>query len=149
MWKSIAWRTTLIAVLTAVSVILVLPSLTDRLPEAWKGRIPKIHLGLDLQGGVFLRLAVEIDKAIENTSLRYADDSRAVLREKGIPVLGWQKAGIDGFVLQLPPGDFAERAMAALKDEFGTLDLSLGAVTASGATITGRAGTGWPPAVKG
>ena len=138
MWKSIAWRTTLIAVLTAVSIILVLPSLTDSLPEGWKSRSPKIHLGLDLQGGVFLRLAVEIDKAIENTSLRYADDSRAVLREKGIPVLGWQKAGIDGFVLQLPPGDFAERAMTALKDEFGTLDFTLGTVTASGGTITGR-----------
>ncbi|MGE5189919.1 MAG: protein translocase subunit SecD [Gemmatimonadota bacterium] len=138
MWKSIAWRATLIAVLTAVSIVLVLPSLTDRLPEAWKSRAPRIHLGLDLQGGVFLRLAVEIDKAIENTALRYADDARSILREKGIPVLGWQKSGIDGFTLQLPPGDFADRAMAALNDELGTLDVSLGAVTASGASITCR-----------
>ncbi len=138
MWKSIAWRATLIAVLTAASIVLVLPSLTDNLPEAWKAKSPKIHLGLDLQGGVFLRLAVEIDKAIENTAMRYAGDSRAILRAKGIPVLGQQKAGIDGFVLEFPPGDFAERAMATLKDEFGTLDFSLGAVSASGGTITGR-----------
>ncbi len=138
MWKSIKWRASLIAVLTAISIVLVLPSLTDRLPELLKNTNRKIHLGLDLQGGVFLRLAVEIDKAIENTTLRYAEDSRATLREKGIPVLGWQKSGIDGFVLQLPPGDFAERAMTALKDEVGAVDFSLGAVTASGATITGR-----------
>jgi len=138
MWKSIAWRATLIAVLTVVSIVLVLPSLTDRLPDAWKNKAPKIHLGLDLQGGVFLRLAVEIDKAIENTSMRYADDSRALLKEKGIPVLGMQKSGIDGFTLQLPPGDFAERAMTLLKEEVGTIDYSLGAVTPSGATITGR-----------
>src|SRR3989304_2264390 len=76
MWRSSRGRTTLIAVLTAVSIAAVLPSLTDNLPDTWK-KMPKIHLGLDLQGGVFLRLAVEIEKAIENTTLRYADDARA------------------------------------------------------------------------
>ncbi|HQU12746.1 MAG TPA: protein translocase subunit SecD, partial [Thermodesulfobacteriota bacterium] len=81
MWKSITGRITLIAVLTAVSIIVLLPSLTDRLPAWWKDSMPKINLGLDLQGGVFLRLQVEIDKAIENTTMRYADDARAVCRE--------------------------------------------------------------------
>src|SRR4030067_369520 len=115
MGKSIGGRITLIAVLTAASIILVLPSLTDSLPVAWKEKSPKIHLGLDLQGGVFLRLAVEIDKAIENTTLRYADDARAILREKGIPVLAMAKNGIDGFSLTLPPGDFADRALEGVK----------------------------------
>ena len=72
MWKSITGRITLIVVLTAAAVIVLVPSLTDRVPAGWKDRVPKINLGLDLQGGVFLRLAVEIDKAIENTSMRYA-----------------------------------------------------------------------------
>ena len=90
-------------------------------PAGWKDRMPRINLGLDLQGGVFLRLAVEIDKAIENTILRYADDARAVCREKGLPVLGFQKAGPDGFSLRFPPGDFATRAQATLKDEFPSL----------------------------
>ncbi len=95
--KSITGRITLIALLTAVSIIVLLPSLTDRLPAGWKDRMPKINLGLDLQGGVFLRLAVEIDKAIENTSMRYADDARAVCREKALPVLAFQKIGEGGF----------------------------------------------------
>jgi len=137
MWKSIQWRATLIAVLTAVSIAVVLPSLTDNLPETWK-KMPKIHLGLDLQGGVFLRLAVEIDKAIENTTLRYADDARAICREKGIPVLGWQKEGLDGFSLKFPPGDFAGRGMTVLKDELASLDFSLGETKTEGATIVGR-----------
>src|SRR4030067_1121272 len=72
MGKSIWGRTTLIAVLTAASVILVLPSLTDSLPVAWKEKSPKIHLGLDLQGGGLLRLAVESDTAIEHTNARAA-----------------------------------------------------------------------------
>ncbi|HSL99886.1 MAG TPA: protein translocase subunit SecD [Candidatus Limnocylindria bacterium] len=138
MWKSIWGRATLIAVLTATSIVLVLPSLTDILPVAWTEKSPKIHLGLDLQGGVFLRLAVEIDKAIENTTMRYADDARAIMREKGIPVFSLAKDGIDGFSLTLPPGDFADRAMRVLKEEAGTIDYTLGSVTSSGATIKGR-----------
>ncbi|HEU5359685.1 MAG TPA: protein translocase subunit SecD, partial [Candidatus Deferrimicrobiaceae bacterium] len=138
MWRSIWGRTALIALLTAASVVLVLPSLTDRLPAVWKEKSPKIHMGLDLQGGVFLRLTVEIDKAIENTAMRYADDARAILREKGIPVLAMAKEGIDGFSLHLPPGEFADRALKTLKEEAGTIEYTLGAVTSSGATILGK-----------
>jgi len=102
MWKSITGRITLIAVLTAVSIIVLLPSLTDRVPAGWKDKMPKINLGLDLQGGVFLRLAVELDKAIENTSMRYADDARAVCREKALPVLAFQRVADGGFSLRFP-----------------------------------------------
>jgi preprotein translocase subunit SecD len=133
--KSITGRITLIVVLTAVSIIVLLPSLTDRLPAGWKDRMPKINLGLDLQGGVFLRLAVDIDKAIENTSMRYADDARAVCRENGLPVLAFQKIGDGGFSLRFPPGDFASRAQATLKDEFPSLDVGPGPVSADGATV--------------
>ncbi len=128
----------MIAVLTAVSIVVLLPSLTGDLPAWWKDRMPKINLGLDLQGGVFLRLQVEIDKAIENTAQRYADDARAVCREKGLPVLALQKAGDDGFSLKFPPGDFAQRAVSLLKDELPSLDVSLGEVKADGATVTAR-----------
>jgi preprotein translocase subunit SecD len=138
MWKSITGRITLIAVLTVVSIIVLVPSLTDRVPAAWKDKVPKINLGLDLQGGVFLRLAVEIDKAIENTSMRYADDARAVCRDKALPVLAFQKAGDGGFSLRFPPGDFASRAQAALKEEFPSLDVALGEVKADGATVIAR-----------
>src|SRR3989304_5023625 len=148
MGKSIWGRITLIAVLTAASIILVLPSLTDSLPVAWREKSPKIPRGLDLRGGVFLRLAVEIDKAIENTTLRYADDARAILREKGIPVLAMAKNGIDGFSLTLPPGDFADRAMKGLKEGVGTVDYTLGSVTSSGATIQARMTPGEVQAIR-
>jgi len=138
MWKTITGRITLIVVLTAVAIIVLAPSLTDRLPAAWKDRVPKINLGLDLQGGVFLRLAVEIDKAIENTTMRYADDARAVCREKALPVLAFQKTGEGGFSLRFPPGDFASRAQATLKEEFPSLDVSLGEMKADGATVIAR-----------
>jgi len=37
-----------------ISIVVLVPSLTDRVPAGWKDRMPKINLGLDLQGGVFL-----------------------------------------------------------------------------------------------
>ena len=148
MRKSIWGRTLLIAVLTAASIVLVLPSLTDNLPAAWREKSPKIHLGLDLQGGVFLRLAVEIDKAIENTTMRYADDARAILREKGIPVLAMAKDGIDGFSLTLPPGDFADRAMKVLQESVGTIDYTLGSVTSSGSVVKARMTPGEVKAIR-
>ncbi len=138
MWRNIWGRVILIVALATAAIVIVLPSLTDVLPEAWNAKAPKIHLGLDLQGGVFLRLSVEIDKAIENIAMRDGDDARATLREKGIPVLGLKRDGIDGFSLSLPPGDFANRALAALQETGGTIVYSLGSVTASGASVVGR-----------
>ncbi len=138
MLKSITWRIAMIVLLTAAAIVVLVPSLTDKIPAAWKDSIPKINLGLDLQGGVFLRLQVQIDKAIENTSQRYADDARALCREKGIPVLGFQKAGADGFSLKFPPGEFAGKAQAILKDEFPSLDVTLGEVKPDWAMVTGR-----------
>jgi preprotein translocase subunit SecD len=70
--------------------------------------------------------------------MRYADDARAVCREKGLPVLAFQKVADGGFSLRFPPGDFASRAQATIKDEFPSLDVSLGEVKAEGATVIAR-----------
>lgn len=138
MLRSITWRIAAIVLLTAAAIVVLVPSLTDRIPAAWEDNMPKINLGLDLQGGVFLRLLVDIDKAIENTMQRYADDARAMCREKGLPVLALEKVGTDGFSLKFPPGEFAGKALEALKDEFPSLDVSLGDVRPDYATVTGR-----------
>ena len=138
MMRNVTWRIVMIAALTATAIVVLLPSLTDNLPAAWKEKMPKINLGLDLQGGVLLRLQVEIDKAIENAAQRYSDDVRAMLREKGIPVLNVQKAGADGFSLRFPPGEFSTKASTAIRDEFPSLDVSQGDVKPDSVTLIGR-----------
>jgi preprotein translocase subunit SecD len=111
-------------VLIAVAVVLVLPSITSSFPTVMKGG-GKINLGLDLQGGIFLRLRVELDKAVENTLSRYADDAKASLREKGIPVLEVRKSGNSSYQLSIPPGEFVERAKNLLSDRFGNLEVDV------------------------
>jgi preprotein translocase subunit SecD len=54
-------------------------------PRDWRGRPRQpINLGLDLQGGIHLVLAVDLDKGIENVLDRVAGDLRTALQKKGI-----------------------------------------------------------------
>ena len=54
MTKGYTWRITLIAVFILASCIYLVPTLVAPLPTWWTGLLPKdkIHLGLDLQGGL-------------------------------------------------------------------------------------------------
>lgn len=59
----------IIAIISILSVIYVIPSIFgSKLPYWWKKPLPKdkIHLGLDLQGGMHLVLGVKLEKAVEN-----------------------------------------------------------------------------------
>ena len=59
--RSLKWRFILYAAITVFSILLLLPTLTSQLPQLWSKIVPseKIHLGLDLQGGMHLILEVE------------------------------------------------------------------------------------------
>jgi preprotein translocase subunit SecD len=64
-----------------------LPTLTDQLPP-WYGKIipsEKVHLGLDLQGGMHLILEVEAEKAIESYVERIRSSLMDDLKGNGIP----------------------------------------------------------------
>ena len=70
------------------AIILLLPTLTSQLPQWWSKILPseKIHLGLDLQGGMHLILEVEAEKAVESYVERVKNNLRDDLKDKGIPV---------------------------------------------------------------
>ncbi|MCL2102583.1 MAG: protein translocase subunit SecD [Syntrophorhabdaceae bacterium] len=138
MMRSIMLRIAMITTLTVIATVILLPSLTDKLPQAWNEKMPRINLGLDLQGGVLLRLQVDIDKAVENAAQRYADDVRVMMREKGIPVLDLRKEGVDGFSFRFPTGEFLTRASTAVKEEFSSLDVSPGELAPDRATLVVR-----------
>jgi preprotein translocase subunit SecD len=84
--KSIGWRTAILAALLLVSLVYLTPSLTDELPPWWSGVLPKdkIHMGLDLQGGVHLILEVEVEKAVESHLERVAEDLKQELRKNKV-----------------------------------------------------------------
>ncbi|MBI5560162.1 MAG: protein translocase subunit SecD [Deltaproteobacteria bacterium] len=90
------WRCVLLGGFTALALALFLPStpLSERLPLSWAAKIPKIVLGLDLQGGMHLTLDVDRVKAVENYTDRMSNSIEALLKEKSIPYISVRRNGV-------------------------------------------------------
>ena len=121
--KSILLRILLLAAFTIVALGLFLPStpFSNLLPSVWNSSIPKIILGLDLQGGMHLVLNVERDKAVENHVQRIKGSIEEALRDQKVP---YRSVGMDG-TLGIEIGVFndqnAEVVKKAVEKEFPSL----------------------------
>jgi preprotein translocase subunit SecD len=80
-------RAGLIIFFLALAILFLIPSLLGSLPRWWTKVLPseKIHLGLDLQGGMYLLLEVEVQKAVDSALDKYASDIKDALIKKKIP----------------------------------------------------------------
>lgn len=82
------WKVSPIIALLVVALVYVMPSVYRKLPSWWTsvGILPteKIHLGLDLQGGMHLVLEVQTDKAVRNRMERTSQELRDAMRKAGI-----------------------------------------------------------------
>jgi len=87
MLRGLKWRFILYAAITLFALLLILPTVTSNLPPWFYKVIPteKIHLGLDLQGGMHLILEVEAEKAVESYVERIKNNLRDDLKDKGVP----------------------------------------------------------------
>ncbi|EFK06716.1 export membrane protein SecD [delta proteobacterium NaphS2] len=103
MSKSLTWRSViaLLAILVALSYLV--PSITGTVPAWWSSFLPKdkIHLGLDLQGGMHLVLEVEASKAIEGHLERVVDEMKGDLREDKIRYVSMKRVGLKGVEIVL------------------------------------------------
>jgi preprotein translocase subunit SecD len=87
MLRSLKWKFILYAAITIFAILLLLPTVISQLPPWFTKVIPtdKIHLGLDLQGGMYLLLTVEGEKAVESYVEQIINSLRDELKEKGVP----------------------------------------------------------------
>jgi preprotein translocase subunit SecD len=88
MLRSLKWKSLFYAAITAFCILLLLPTLTSQLPNWFNKVVPseKIHLGLDLQGGMYLLLTVEGEKAVESYVEQIKNGLKDDLKDKGVPV---------------------------------------------------------------
>jgi len=102
MLKTLRWKIILYAAITAFCILLLMPTLTSQLPPWFTKVIPtdKIHLGLDLQGGMYLLLTVEGEKAVESYVEQIKNNLRDELKERGIPVGKLETEKPDRIVLE-------------------------------------------------
>jgi preprotein translocase subunit SecD len=88
MLRGLKWRFIIYAAVTVFAILLLLPTFTTELPSWFTKVIPtdKIHLGLDLQGGMYLLLQVEEEKAVESYVEQVKATLADALKDQGIPV---------------------------------------------------------------
>ena len=72
------------AILTIVAMILLIPSANLDLPDNVKEYLPgsKIQLGLDLQGGTHLLMAVKLEDAVATQLKHRGDDIKRELKDQ-------------------------------------------------------------------
>lgn len=119
--RSILWRIVLLAVFSVIALALFLPStpLSKRLPSFWADNVPKINLGLDLQGGMHLVLSVDQAKAVETHTQRLSGSVEDALKAKSIPYYSVSRTGASAITVAYPDEKTKGEITKLMDDEFG------------------------------
>ncbi|MEO5366210.1 MAG: protein translocase subunit SecD [Magnetococcus sp. WYHC-3] len=117
------WKTLLIVVVTILTLLYSLPTLWPGPMTAWMPGEP-IQRGLDLQGGLYLLLHVEVDKAVETQADNLVDELRGVLRDKRLRYRGIERSGLDQVVLHLADPGSAAEVEKVLREEINGVDFA-------------------------
>lgn len=103
-----AWlRLVLAGVLVLAGIVLLIPSARLNLPEpvAALNQLPKIQLGLDLQGGTHLLLEVKIEDAIKTALRRRGDDLKREMKANKLDLLNVTQLKDGSILAQLKSAD--------------------------------------------
>ena len=86
MSKNVKFKAILVVAVVLFALILLVPSLGGKLPSWWTDALPgdRIHLGLDLQGGMHLILEVDTEKAVASAVERASQELRRKLTDEKI-----------------------------------------------------------------
>ncbi len=102
MLKTLRWKIILYSAITVFAILLLLPTFISQVPPWFMKVIPteKIHLGLDLQGGMYLLLTVEGQKAVESYVEQIKNNLKDEFKERGVPVGKLETEKPDRIVLE-------------------------------------------------
>ncbi|GAB6064200.1 protein translocase subunit SecD [Deferrisoma palaeochoriense] len=118
---SLKWRAAIVAAVTVLGIVFLLPTLMGpdaKLPGFLAER--RLHLGLDLQGGMHLVLEVQAEKAVEQAVERMAAELKEALREERIRARTVEARGKE-IRLVLRDAEAADRLQALLDDDYPML----------------------------
>jgi preprotein translocase subunit SecD len=118
--KSLGWRAGIALFAVFAALIYLLPSLGRELPMWWSSILPrdKIHLGLDLQGGMHLILEVEAEKAVESHLERVVDELKHELRKDKLRYSELNRIGTKGISLALMRPEDKEAFLGLVAERF-------------------------------
>ena len=93
--QGLRYRLLLIIGLALWGMLYLIPSFSAALPGWWPSFLPshQIRLGLDLRGGTYLLLTVDLEKAVENSLDQYAEEFRRALSEAEAGIVDIRREG--------------------------------------------------------
>lgn len=134
MFNSIKFRAALVMLVFLAALFYLTPTVVSELPDFWKEKLPKdkIHLGLDLQGGMHLVLEVEADKAVDSTLERLSNNLKDTLMDNKIRFRNVDRTPDRMITLELTDPTARETFENTLRNHYPDLEI------ASSETIEGR-----------
>ena len=86
MFTSLKLRISITIIVFLAALIFLIPTFVSNIPSPWNKYLPKekIHLGLDLQGGMHLVLEVDTQKAMESMMERLSENLKESLMDNRI-----------------------------------------------------------------
>lgn len=125
MAKNLGLRAAIVGLSVLGALVYLTPTLSGDLPGWWSGFLPqdKIHLGLDLQGGIHLVLEVKAEKAVENSLEGAIEAIKRDLREKRIRYKNLRRQGIEGIRVTLMRGSDRDSLENLVRRYYGDFEL--------------------------
>lgn len=126
MFKSLKIRIAITAVVCLAAFYFLIPTFFSDIPSPWNQYLPKekIHLGLDLQGGMHLVLEIDTDKALEAMMERTSNDLKESLMENKVRFRNVEKAKGATISLELTDSAGKTALEKVLKDQFPDLEIA-------------------------
>jgi len=137
MFKSIKIRMAITAIVCLVALYFLIPTLIPALPSPWNEYFPKekIHLGLDLQGGMHLVLEVDTEKALESMMERSANDLKESLMENKVRFRKVERASGATISLELTESEGRTALDKILRDHYLDLEVASSTPHEGGQTV--------------
>lgn len=120
------WKPAVVFLATLISLLYSTPTLLGGVPSWWPSWLPDqvIARGLDLQGGLYLLLHVETDKAVEQAAENMVDEVRGIMRKEKLRYRGVERSGFDGVIIRLSQASDTEAVRKAIAAEMSSTHFS-------------------------
>jgi preprotein translocase subunit SecD len=135
--KKLQWRGLIVLLVIVIALVYLTPSLSKTLPPWWPSILPeeKIHLGLDLKGGMHLVLEVQSQKAVESHLDRMVEDIKDGLRGAKIRYQELTRSGPDRIALTLLRREDSKAVEEMVSDKFSNMSVESGPLGQGGSHL--------------
>jgi preprotein translocase subunit SecD len=126
MFKSLKLRGAITLIVCLGALYFLIPTFIPDILSPWNKYLPKekIHLGLDLQGGMHLVLEIDTDKALEMMMERNSNDLKESLMDNKVRFRNLEKAKGATISMELTDSDGKAALEKLLQDKYPDMELA-------------------------